>query len=136
MRTFLRRYLATLLPFLLLDALWLGRVAPAFYQSRLAHLLGPTPNLAAAAVFYLLYVVGVVALVVTPSLQEGVLFRAALRGALFGLVAYATYDLTNLATLRDWPWIVTVVDMLWGTVLTAVSALAGAWLAGRWENRR
>lgn len=133
MRTFFKHYLVTLLPFLLADVLWLGLVAPNFYQTYIGYLMSPTPNLAAAGLFYLLYVVGVVVLVVTPGVQDGSLLKAALRGGLFGLVAYATYDLTNLATIRDWPLIVTVVDLVWGTTLSAFTALAGVWLAKKWK---
>jgi len=84
-----------------------------------------------AAAFYLLYVVGIVALAVVPGLREGSMVGALWRGALFGLLAYATYDLTNLSTIRDWPWQVSVIDMIWGTTLNSLVAVAG-YLAGRW----
>ena len=102
-RTFLKHYLLTLLPFVVLDALWLGTVAPKFYQAQIGHLMTPTPNWLAAILFYLLFIVGVVVFVSGPGIQSGDWKGAALRGALFGLVSYATYDLTNLATLTGWP---------------------------------
>jgi uncharacterized membrane protein len=123
--SFLKTYILTLIPFLILDAIWLGLVAPTFYQSQIGHLMAETPNLLAAGIFYLLYVVG---LVVFITGREGTLKQAALRGAFFGLVGYATYDLTNLATLRDWPLLVTVVDLIWGTFVSGVTCLIGAWL--------
>jgi uncharacterized membrane protein len=126
--TFLKTYVLTLIPFLILDALWLGLVAPSFYKSQIGHLMTDSPNLAAAGIFYLLYVVG---LVVFVTGREGTLKQTALRGAFFGLIGYATYDLTNLATLRDWPLLVTAVDLLWGTFLSAVTSLAAGWLRSR-----
>ena len=94
-------------------------------------LLAPKPNLPVAAVFYLFYVVGLVALAVVPGLQAGYLGAALWRGALFGFIAYATYDLTNLATLRDWPVDLTIIDLIWGTTLNTIVAGAG-YYAGRW----
>jgi len=81
--------------------------------------------------FYLLYVAGLVVLVIAPALQRGSLANAALLGAVFGLVTYATYDLTNLATVKNWPWLVTLVDLVWGTALAASVSCIG-FLAGRW----
>ena len=126
--SFVKTYLYTLIPFLVLDALWLGLVAPAFYKAQIGHLMAATPNLLAALVFYLLYVAG---LVVFVTGQAGALKQTALRGAFFGLLCYATYDLTNLATLRDWPLLVTVVDLVWGTFASAVTALTAGWLLQR-----
>jgi uncharacterized membrane protein len=123
---FVRLYLLTLLPFVLLDALWLGVVARRFYRAQIGALLARTPNWWAAGVFYLLFVAGIVVFVVAPALERGSpLAAAALAGAFFGLVTYAAYDLTNLATLEGWPVTVTVVDMAWGTLLCALTALVG-----------
>jgi len=131
MAFYLGLYLITLGAFLVLDMIWLGLVASSFYQTHLGFLLAPRPNWAAAGVFYLLFVGGLVVFVVLPGLQAGSWTRALLLGALFGLVTYATYDLTNMATVKDWPWIVTVVDLMWGmTLATSVSAVGFA--AGRW----
>jgi uncharacterized membrane protein len=118
--SFLKNYFVTLIPFLVLDAIWLGLVAPSFYKSQIGHLMAENPNFLAAGIFYLLYVVG---LVVFITGREGTLKEAALRGAFFGLVCYATYDLTNLATLRDWPILVTLVDLAWGAFLSGTTCL-------------
>jgi uncharacterized membrane protein len=123
--SFFKTYLLTLIPFLILDGLWLGLVAPAFYKTHIGHLMSANPNVIAAILFYLLYVVG---LVVFVTGREGTLQQTALRGAFFGLLCYATYDLTNLATLKDWPVIVTVVDLVWGTLASAATSLSAAWL--------
>lgn len=117
-------YLACVIAFFAIDFVWLSTMTSRIYQPRLGHLLAEQPRLGVAAGFYLLYVVGVVALAVIPGLQEGSLIAAVWRGALFGLLAYATYDLTNLSTLRDWPADLTLIDMVWGTTLTgSVSAI-------------
>lgn len=126
----LKLYFITLFIFLAIDSLWLGLVAPKFYQDQIGHLMAEAPNLAAAGLFYLLFIGVLVYLVVEPALRAGTIRDAAMRGALFGLVTYATYDLTNLATLRDWPILVTIVDLVWGTVLTAATAAVSVW-AGR-----
>ena len=94
-------------------------------------LLAKQPKLGVAAAFYLLYVVGIVALAIVPGLQEGSVVGALWRGALFGFLAYATYDLTNLSTIRDWPWQLSLIDMTWGTILNSVVAVAG-YYGGRW----
>ena len=128
---YLKLYLCTLLAFFAIDMLWLGVVARGFYQKHLGFLLRPDPNWTAAIVFYLLFVAGLLVFVVVPSLPAGSAKKVLILGALFGLITYATYDLTNLATVKDWPLIVTAVDMLWGGILaTAVSYLG--FLAGKW----
>jgi uncharacterized membrane protein len=129
--SFLKKYLYTFIPFLVLDALWLGLVAPSFYKANIGHLMTDTPNFAAAGLFYLLYVAG---LVVFVTGREGTLKQAALRGAFFGLLCYATYDLTNLATLKDWPVLVTVVDLVWGTFASTVTSVAAVWLIRKFNH--
>jgi uncharacterized membrane protein len=126
---FVYLYLLTIPVFFLVDMLWLGLVAPKFYQSQIGFLLGPI-NWTAAILFYLLYIVGIIIFAVYPALLEGSLGKAILLGALFGFFAYATYDLTNLATLKDWPVLVVVVDIVWGTILTGTVA-AGSYLIGK-----
>ena len=123
-------YVLTLVTFLAIDAVWLGLIAKDMYRRELGHLLAPTVRWGAAGVFYLLYVAVVLVLVVMPN-RDAPLARVAALGALFGLCAYATYDLTNLATLRDWPLRVTLVDLAWGACLTALTAVAGRGFA-RW----
>lgn len=124
-------YAASLASFLVLDLAWLTATVSRFYKPRLGDLMAPQPRLGAAALFYLLYVAGVLALAVFPGLRDGSATAAIWRGALFGLVAYATYDLTNLSTLRGWPLDLTLVDMLWGAVLTGAVSAAG-YAVGRW----
>jgi uncharacterized membrane protein len=125
MAQYLIAYVGTLFAFLAIDMVWLGFIAKDYYREGIGHLMLETPNLGAAAVFYLLYVVGIVIFAVTPAMTAGTWTKAALYGALFGFFAYATYDMTNLATLKGWPLSITLVDIAWGTCLTAVSATAG-----------
>lgn len=123
-------YIAVALMFLALDALWLGVVARNFYLARLGELMRDKPDLGAAAMFYAIYVAGVVYFAIAPALAGGGVGRALLNGALFGLVAYATYDLTNLATLRGYSVELARVDIAWGAFLTAVASGVG-YLAAR-----
>jgi len=109
-------YLVTVPVFFIIDMVWLGVVAKDFYQQQLGYLMGPV-NWTAAIVFYLVYIVGILLFAVYPALQEGSLMKAVIFGALFGFFTYATYDFTNLATVKDWPFLVTVVDVMWGTFL-------------------
>jgi len=116
-------YLLTVPVFFIIDMIWLGLVAKNFYQDQIGFLLGPV-NWTAAIIFYLLFIVGILVFAVLPALDAGSLTKAILLGAFFGFVAYATYDLTNLATTKDWPLTVTLVDMVWGAVLSASVATA------------
>ncbi|MEM7290879.1 MAG: DUF2177 family protein [Pseudomonadota bacterium] len=116
---FLKSYIAGLIAFLVIDYIWLKYVALTFYRSNIGHLMTDTPNLAVAGLFYLFYVVGVVILAVNPALEKQSWMIALCYGGLLGFVAYGTYDITNLATLKNFPPIVAIVDMIWGTVLTA-----------------
>jgi len=122
-------YLATLLTLLALDAVWLTTMASRLYRPALGDLMLERPDVAAAALFYAIYLAGVVLFAVRPSLASASWTAAAGWGAAFGLVAYATYDLTNQATLRGWPWHITLADLCWGTFLTAAGATAGRWAA-------
>jgi len=128
---YVKLYLLTIPVFFAIDLLWLGVVARNFYQHHLAHLLSPAVNWPAAFVFYLMYIAGIMLFAVKPGLDAGSLAKAAVWGALFGFFTYATYDLTNLATLRDWPIKVVVVDILWGTVLCTLVAIC-SYQIGRW----
>lgn len=118
-------YATTLVVFVVVDFIWLGFVAKGFYRTELGDLLLPRPNLVAAVLFYLLFAAGLFLFVVQPAVASGSLLRAALLGAAFGLVAYGTYDLTNLATLKGFSPRLAAVDMAWGTVLTGIAAVAG-----------
>ncbi len=124
-------YLATIPIFLAIDAVWLTTMAPRFYQTHIGHLLGEI-QWAPAVVFYLIYIVGIIMFAVAPAVQAKSWWIAAGFGALFGLIAYATYDLTNQATLRDWPIIVTIIDLIWGTILTSTVATLSYLVAMRW----
>lgn len=128
MKKALIAYIATLLTFLLLDGIWLGLLMAPTYRELLGSLMLEKPLLLPAAVFYCLYVIGCVVFVVLPALSWQ---RAAKLGALLGLVAYGTYDLTNWATLRDWSMQVSLMDWAWGTVATAVACTVGYLVAKR-----
>lgn len=124
-------YLATLAVFVVVDFIWLGFVARDFYRSSIGHLMGDGFNIPAAIVFYLIYPVGVVLFAVNPGIDAGNIAKATILGLAFGFFAYATYDLTNLATLRDWPIGITIADIAWGSILTAAAAAAGFAVASR-----
>ena len=118
----IKLYFISLGVFLVIDGLWLTLIAKNFYAKHLGYIMTDTPNLLAAGLFYLIYILTMVVLVISPALQKSSLSAAIFTGALFGLCAYATYDLTNMATLKDWPLIVTIVDLIWGTTLSATIA--------------
>lgn len=116
---FVKLYLIALPVFFAIDMVWLVLVARNFYQKHIGFLMKPDVNWVAAGIFYLLFIAGLVAFVITPAVEKHSWVHAVLFGAFFGLITYATYDLTNLATLKDWPLLVTVVDLIWGMVLSA-----------------
>ena len=123
--TYIIAYIATAIVFFGLDYVWLSRVATGFYRDRMGHLLLDQPNFAAAGLFYCVYVAGIVYFAVAPALGNGTATSALIAGALLGLIAYGTYDMTNLATVKNWSVAVTIVEMAWGPVLTSASAWAG-----------
>jgi uncharacterized membrane protein len=135
---YFKLYLVLLAAFFAIDMLWLGVIARSFYQQQLGFLMAPSPNWLVAILFYLLFIMGIMFFVVSPGLESGSLQATLVRAALFGLITYATYDLTNLATLKDWPVMLSVVDMLWGTFLSvsvsAIGFIAGKRLSGG-DNR-
>lgn len=120
---FLKTYLVTLPVFLAIDMVWLIIISKKFYAQHLGYLMKTNVNFVAAGLFYLLFVVGLVVFSVSPALEKNSWLQALLLGALLGLISYATYDLTNLATIKDWPLVVTIVDIIWGTVLGALVSL-------------
>jgi len=124
-------YLITTIAFFAIDFVWLSTATKRIYQPYLGDLLLEKPNLPVAAVFYLFYIVGLIALAIIPGLREASVVGAIWRGALFGAIAYATYDLTNLATLNGWAWQISVIDIVWGTVLNTAVATVG-YYAGTW----
>ena len=118
-------YIATAVVFLVVDLVWLTQIARQFYASMLGDLLLEQPNVGIAVGFYLVYVLGIIIFAVAPALKTGELQTALIYGCLFGFFAYATYDLTNLATLKGWPVMMAVVDIAWGTMVTGISAVSG-----------
>lgn len=129
--TYLKLYGMTAVAFFAIDIVWLGVIASKFYDRHLSAIMREEVNVGAAAGFYLLYIAGIVVFAVLPGLEAGTLGRAAILGAFFGLVAYATFDLTSMALIEGFNWTVVVVDLVWGTVLTASVASVG-YAAGRW----
>jgi uncharacterized membrane protein len=124
MKTIVTAYFSSLLAMLILDGVWLGITMKRFYAAHIGHLLAESPKLGPAAVFYPLYILGVTLLVVLPAVRaQAEPHKVFLAGALLGMMAYGTYDLTNQATLKDWPLTVTIVDLAWGTLLTGVVSL-------------
>lgn len=119
-------YVATGLAFAAIDAVWLKAMGPTFYRASIGSLMADRPDLAAAAAFYLIYIAAILFFAVTPAFAHAGGWKTALGyGAAFGFAAYATYDLTNQATLKVWPLRLTLVDMAWGTVLTGAAATIG-----------
>jgi len=125
--TYLIAYISTLIAFFALDMLWLGLIARKFYANQLGSLMADNPNWLVAIVFYAMYIVGIVFFAIRPAIEAEQVLKATLYGAMFGFFCYATYDLTNLATLRDWPTKMVFVDILWGIILTGSCATVGAW---------
>jgi uncharacterized membrane protein len=126
-------YLITLLAFLGIDMIWLNGIAKTFYAKQLGFLMAKNPNLLAALLFYLIFAAGLVVFVIQPALDKKLWTQALFAGAFFGLVTYATYDLTNLATVKNWPVIITVVDLLWGTTLTALTSILTFFIATKFR---
>lgn len=118
-----RNYGITLAVFLAIDMVWLTVIAKKLYADKLGYLMAPKANLVAALLFYLLFVLGLMVFVVSPALANSSWLRALVYGLFFGLVTYATYDLTNLATVRDWPLLITVIDLAWGMAVSGITAL-------------
>ena len=127
---YVKIYLSMAAVFLAFDSIWLGLVAKNFYQKYIGDLMAKNPNFVAAAIFYLIYLFGLMVLVVIPAGKAHSLVQAIGGGALFGLVCYATYDLTSQAILKNWPVTVTIVDLCWGVFVTTIVALIGYWVAG------
>jgi uncharacterized membrane protein len=122
-------YIATLIAFAGIDFVWLGYVAHGYYRSQIGHLIADQINVSAAVAFYLVYVAGIVIFAVQPA--AGGVARGMMLGAAFGFFCYATYDLTNLSTLKNWSLPLSLLDWAWGSVLSGVAAAIGTWVAGR-----
>ena len=128
---YLKLYFSTLLVFFAVDMIWLGLIARTFYKKHLGFLMAPEVNWYAALIFYFLFILGVLVFVVIPGIRDNDLTMTLIKAALFGLITYATYDLTNLATVKNWPILITIIDLIWGMVLTTIVSLAGFFI-GKW----
>jgi uncharacterized membrane protein len=128
---YLKLYLLTVPVFFVIDLLWLGVVAKGFYRKNLGYILSPNVNWTAAIVFYLIYIVGILLFAVLPGIAKDSLRHAAVWGALFGFFTYTTYELTNLALLKDWPMNIVFVDILWGVILCSLVATVSFYI-GKW----
>ncbi|KNZ30811.1 MAG: membrane protein [Methylibium sp. NZG] len=135
MNRYVAGYLAAAAVMVVVDMLWLGVIAKSTYQQAIGHLMADKPNVSAAVVFYVLYTLGLMVFVLGPLAAEPSWGRTLLMGALFGFFAYATYDLSNFATLKGWPLRLVIIDMAWGSLLSAMAVGAGKaamnWAAGR-----
>lgn len=134
MPNFAIAYLSSALVFFAIDFVWLSTATRFLYKPQMGALLADSPNLPVAAAFYLVYLIGVTVFAILPAANANSWLMALGLGALLGLVAYGTYDFTNLATIRDWPVLVTIVDLAWGTLLTALAATAGFFAVRHWGS--
>lgn len=128
---FFRLYFIAFPVFFVIDMIWLVLVAKNFYKEQIGFLMKPDINWPAAIIFYLLYIAGLVTFVISPAIAKNSWTNAVIFGAFFGLITYSTYDLTNLATIKDWPVLVTIVDLIWGMVLSASISVITYLIASR-----
>jgi uncharacterized membrane protein len=128
---FIRLFLIALPTFFVIDMAWLVLVARKFYSEQIGFLMRPDIGWAAAILFYLLFIAALVIFVIVPAVEKHSWLHALIYGAFFGLVTYATYDLTNLATLKDWPVLITIVDLIWGSVLAALISIITYFVSSR-----
>jgi len=126
-------YILTLIVFLIVDLVWLGFIARGLYKKYLGSFLSENVNWTAAIIFYLIYVVGIFIFVIHPAINRDSVIHAITMGSIFGMLAYATYDLTNLATLKDWPIPIVIIDIVWGSILTLIVSLAGFYIV-KWVH--
>lgn len=131
---FLIAYIATAVVFLIIDYIWLGHVMKDYFSTQLSHLMADEVNFGIAALFYLFYAAGIVFLCIMPALDQGAWTKALINGAVLGFLAYGTYDITNMATLKGWPATLSLIDISWGTALTAISAVAGFYAVSQFTN--
>lgn len=129
---FLKLFAIALPTFLAIDMVWLLVIARSFYQRQIGHLMAAQVNWIAALSFYVIFLCGLIVFVITPAVEKRLWSQALTMGALFGLVTYATYDLTNLAVAKDWPVLVTLVDLVWGAVLSASVAIITYFIATKY----
>lgn len=128
---FLLHFVIALVVFFAIDLVWLGLIAKNLYSKYLGFIMSDKVNWLAALIFYALFIVGLLVFVIEPALQDQNFTQLVLRAALFGLVTYATYDLTNLATLKDWPIQITIIDLIWGTTLSTLVSVISVFIIGK-----
>lgn len=128
---FIKLYLIVLPVFLGIDMIWLTLIAKNFYAQQIGYLMAKKPNLIAALIFYLIFIAGLIIFVISPALEKKEWSSALFMGAFFGLITYATYDLTNLATIKNWPLVITIVDLIWGMVLSASVSVISYFIASK-----
>lgn len=121
---YVKMYLIAFVIFLIIDAIWLGIISKDLYKNEIGHLMTDKPNFIAALIFYLIFLVGIVYFVINPAIEAQDFAKLLVSAALFGLITYATYDLTNLATLQNWPIKITIIDLIWGTSLSVIVSSA------------
>ncbi len=126
---FVKIYLITVPIFFAIDLVWLGLVAKNLYQSQLSHLLSKSVNWPAAIIFYLLFILGIIIFATIPALKDKSIITALVLGGAFGFFCYMTYDLTNLSTLKNWPLTLSIIDIIWGTILSASVAAASFYIS-------
>ena len=126
----IRNYGIALIIFFLVDILWLGLVARKLYDKYIGHLRANKTNWVAAIIFYFFYILSLVFIVINPAIEKESISYAFLSGSLFGLITYGTYNLTNLATLKDWPVSISIIDIIWGTILNALTAAITFYIIG------
>lgn len=131
----MQRYLITFVVFLVIDMVWLLELAPKLYQAQIGFLLADQPNLLAAVLFYLLFIFGLLIFVINPALEKKKGKCALGKGIIFGLITYATYDLTNLATIEGWPILITVIDLLWGSFIAGTTAITSFFIISKIEKK-
>jgi uncharacterized membrane protein len=128
MKNIIISYILTTVVFLIIDLIWLGVIAKDLYRKYLGSFLSENVNWTAAIIFYLLYIVGISIFAIYPAVNKDSVFNSILLGGLFGFFCYATYDLTNLATLKDWPLTIVFIDIIWGSILTASVSVSGFYI--------
>lgn len=121
-------YILTTVVFFAIDMVWLGFIAKNIYRKHLGTLLSDTVNWTAAIIFYLIFIIGIFIFVINPAIEKQSVVRAIVLGAIFGVITYATYDLTNFATLKGFPLIIVFIDLAWGAILTSIVSLAGYYI--------
>lgn len=119
---YIKMYLISFLVFIVIDLIWLGIIAKNLYSKYLGYLMTDNINWFSAFIFYMIFIFGILIFVLNPALEKNSLYHSIIFGALFGFVTYATYDLTNLATVKDWPLTITIIDLIWGSTLSSLTS--------------